>query len=233
MKRTQRIKLILDLIKNKRHADPEKETFLFQYEEFTKLPLLSDQVMLTQLFKRIQEESRCIIFIFPKIPEYQTEKPEKSMTIYEITDRIATYKLLNNLSNKDATLAITIHIEDLVKFDRYCKVIEEQLEEKNPALILNNEGSLYRIDTKGKEYLYPMVKTKSRYKIIHYLATEKRWVQSRELAEECEMNPKKIGKTIEQIRRQIEKFIKIKGNRIIESKKGLGYRAKNIKIKKN
>lgn len=240
MKRNQRIRLVLDLINKKSGASPKKETFYFQYEEFTTLPLLNDRVMLDQLFNRIQKESDCIIFILPKIPEHLIGKS----IIEEGSEKDAAFEALRNLYKKEEDVikldsetirsfsTITVHIEDPEKFDRYRKTIERELkEEKIPMLILNGMGKLYVKNGEGKERFYPMEKDGSRHRIVHYLATEKRWLTSKEIAEECNIDSTKVGKTIEQIRRNIEDFLEIRGNKIIESERGSGYRIKNIKIR--
>ena len=240
-KKPQRIKLILDLINKKRLANPEKETFYFQYEEFIKLPLLNDQVMLDQLFNRIQKESDCIVFILPKIPEHIMGK----VIIEEGSEGANVLKALRNLNpnNREDLIeldagtiksfsTITVHIEDFEKFNKYRKSIERELkEERVPMLILDNMGQLYIKGGEGQERSYPMKKDGSRYRIVYFLAKQKEWLLPRVLAEECEVDQKKIGKRIEQIRREIEKFLKIEGNRVIEGKKGIGYRIKNIKVK--
>jgi len=240
MKKNQRIKLILDLINKKRKAAPKKETFCFQYEELTKFPLLNDQIMLNQLFSRIQKESDCIVFILPKVPEHIIGKPiieegSREAAIFETIYDFSHNKKEDFIKLDAETIksfsTITIHIEDFIKFDKYNKKIKIELKkEKVSVLILNDNGELYNPNDK-ENYLYPMNIKKSRYRIVHYMATEREWLQSKELAEECGVDSKKVGKTIEQIRRKIEDFIKVKGNEIIESKRGLGYRIKNIKIK--
>lgn len=237
MKTDQRIKLILDLIKNRMKAKPDEEVFQIHYEELEKLPLLKNRVVIDQLLKKIQEESKCLTFILPKIPDHLIGKE-----IITAEERNSIFRELNKLNNVvelseealNSFSIITVYVENFEEFSRYYEKIRQQLKgEKIPAIILNNKGDLYVPSDKEKERLYPMEKDGLRYRIVYCLAKEKRWLLPEELAEKCEMESGKIGKTIEQIRRLIEKFLEIKGNEIIESKKGAGYRTTKIKIREN
>ncbi len=234
MKKNQRIKLILDLINKKRRANPEKETFYFKYEEFTKFPLLNDQLTLDRLLTGIQEESGCIIFILPKIPEHllgKTFVKPRYPSNFELYPRMGNAVEIDE-ATLESFITITVHIEDFEKFDKYYKKIGQKPEdEKIPVIILNDGGELYIPNGKEKKHSYPMEKSGLRYRIVHFLAQNKDYVQTRELAEMFEKKPQEIRKTIEQTRREIEKFLKIKGSKIIEGKKDYGYRIKNIKIK--
>ncbi len=237
MKTNQRIKLILDLIKNRAKAKPDEEVFQIRYEELEELPLLKNRVVIDQLLKKIQEESKCLTFILPKIPDYLIGKE-----IITAEERNAIFRELNKSNNSvelsEETLnsfsIITVYIENVEEFNRYYEKVRQQLKGKTvPIIFLNDKGGLYMLNDKGKRRLYPMKRDGLRYKMVYCLAKEKRWLQPEELAKECEMEYKKVGKTIEQIRRLIEKFLKIKGDEVIESGKGIGYRIKKIRIKES
>jgi len=214
-KSLKKIQLILEIIRKKKRDNPKKETFEFPLEEFKKFSLLSDTIGLNQVFKRIQKETKENVIIGIYDPSFECKDP------------IAGKIIINKLP------AVITHIENSEKLDAYYKKIEQQLKEKIPTLILNEEGELCRVDDKEKMLIYPMNPDKLRYKIVRYLALEKRWTPTKELAEEFEKETQKIRKTIEQIKRQIEKFLKIPGNEVVENKKGVGYRIKNVKIREN
>jgi hypothetical protein len=215
-KKVERIKLILDIVEQKIKSDPKKETFLIPINEIVNLPALGDSMSIDRIFKEIKKQTKENIVIEFHDQSFEYINP-KSGEIKQVAE----------------PLAIRVHIEDINEFNKYKKQIAQQLKKgfKIPMLILD-EGQLYRSDDKEKKLTYPMKMNRLPYKIVHYLAEEKQYVQTKELADRFGENSQEIRKTIGEIRQLIDERLKIPGNKIIESNNsGLGYRIKNIKLK--
>ena len=207
-KKVERIKLVLEAIQAKRKLYPQKETFNIPPEELSKFPVLRDGTGLILTFKEIEKETKGNVLI--SISGNEDSLAKKWMPVPPI---------------------IMAHVEDFQEFDRYRKHISQMIsDEKFVSLILNSEGRLY--NEKELRLFYPMELGGLRYKIVHFLASNKDWIATKDLAEQFGKTPREIRKTIEQIKRMVEKLLKITGNKVIENKKGLGYRIAKVKIKK-
>lgn len=226
----KRKKLILEIIKKRGNSEPARDTFEFVYEDFIpeksqpisglgvrSLAAEAERISLVHLFKTIEKESKSAVrFDFPK------RKPIKPLS-----------GLVSQLELREINRSVFyVYIRDFGKFNEYYKSII-QPPEKAPVLILNNEGKLSRVDNKKREFIYQMDPNGLRYKIVHYLATEKHFIQTTELAAEFKKEPQEIRKIIGEIREQITKKLKIPGDKIIENSPGSGYRIKNIRIRGN
>ena len=206
-KKVEKIRLVLEIIQFQRKLHPLRETFNIPPERFSKIPTLKDYNGLILTFKEIEKETKGNVLI--SISENEDSAAKEWMPVPPI---------------------ITAHIEDFQEFDKYRKQIS-QSGEKTPALILE-EGQLYRADDKERKLVYSMKLDKLPYKIACYLVEEKRYVQTKELADRFDESPQEIRKTIGEIRQLINERLKIPGNKIIESNNsGAGYRTKNIKLK--
>lgn len=225
----RRKKLILEIIKKRRNSEPTQDTFDFTYEDFIPeksrpIPGLGvkpfatepERISLAHLFKTIEKESKnAIEFDFPK------------------------RKLIKPLSGLVSQLELReinkptfyIHIYSFEKFNEYYKRII-QPSEKVPVLVLNNRGELSRVDNKKRKFIYQMDPNGLRYKMVYYLATEKRFVQTRELHEEFKKESQKIRKIIGEIRENITEKLKVPGDKIIENSPGSGYKIKNIRVRR-
>jgi hypothetical protein len=92
-----------------------------------------------------------------------------------------------------------------------------------PAVLhLNSVGDFWR-EPKEK-YCYPMGETSDRHKIVRYLATHNGYQKTSDVALALEKGEQSIRKEIGKIRDNIEKFLKLNGNEVIESRKESGYR---------
>jgi len=225
----KKIKAILEIIKKKATPESKSDTFEFSFEDFIpekSEPVLAgftifatetERISLRRIFERIQKENSGIKFVFPESTKRQ----------------INTFGLSQLEVRELAKPTFFINVEDSLKFDKYQKKIEQQLKEKVPALILNEEGTLYKTDDKERKFVYQMGSNGQRYDIVRYLVAEKRYVQTAELAREFERTMPQIRKTIAEIRKLITKKLKIPGDKIIETVAGGGYRTKNIKTKES
>jgi hypothetical protein len=225
----KKIKAALEIIKEKAVSEPKSDTFEFGFENFIpekSEPVLGgltifateiERISLRRMFERIQKENSGIKFVFPESTKKQ----------------INTFSLSQLEVRELAKPTFFINIEDTAKFDKYQKKIEQQLKERVPALILNKEGTLYRIDDKERKFVYQMGSNGLRYDLVRYLVAEKRYVQTAELAREFEKSLPQIRKTIAEIRKLITKKLKIPGDKIVETGAGGGYRTKNIKTKED
>ena len=225
----KKIKAILEIIKKKATPESKSDTFEFSFEDFIpekSEPVLAgftifatetERISLRRIFERIQKENSGIKFVFPESTKRQ----------------INTFGLSQLEVRELAKPTFFINVEDSLKFDKYQKKIEQQLKEKVPALILNEEGTLYKTDDKERKFVYQMGSNGQRYDIVRYLVAEKRYVQTAELAREFERTMPQIRKTIAEIRKLITKKLKIPGDKIIETGAGGGYRTKNIKTKES
>lgn len=223
-----KIKLALEVIKKRMASESKSDTLEFTFEEFIpeksepipgfnirNLATETERLSLRHLFQQIQKENSGIEFTFPEA----TQKQKNTIGLSPLQIR-ELYKPI-----------FYIYINDPKKFEEYHKKIV--LSSVGICLILNNKGELYTEKDKGKRLVYPMERNGLRYRMVYFLATQKQWIQTKNLADEFETTPEKIRKTIESIKRLVEKFLKISGDRVIENKKGLGYRITNIKIKKS
>ncbi len=104
------------------------------------------------------------------------------------------------------------------KYIKFTKIKEKS----KKVLHLNSIGELYK-EPKDK-YCYPMGES-GRGKIFRYLATHKDYQKTHEISETLGKKSKQSIRTeIAKIRLNIKKLLKIDGKKMIESKKGYGYR---------
>lgn len=102
------------------------------------------------------------------------------------------------------------------------RVIKKQKELKT-NLFLTPNGELYR-EPKNK-YCYSMDEKSKRYKIIHFLATNKGYQSTQSILIESGIkNEKTLRNEIRKIREKVTKYLKIKGKDFLEGKAGSGYR---------
>ncbi|NLJ49786.1 MAG: hypothetical protein GX428_09430 [Candidatus Atribacteria bacterium] len=216
-KKLERIKIVLDIIEKKIKSEPKKETFEIPLVEFIKMSKINDRISLEQIFKEIKEKTNENLLINIYDPSYEYDDPV-----------FRDDKVKINLP-----LAVSFHIEDADEFNKYKRLIERQIKTISDSftLILNDNGELY-IEGEKENKNYPMEMNALRHKIVRVLASRKEYVQTSDLADEFEISSDKIRRVIESTKRMIEKFLKINdGNKIIENKKGLGYRITKIKIR--
>lgn len=204
---------VLETIREQKEFKVKEYVFVISFDNFAEIPCSEDiKKELIDAFKIIQLETKGNVII-------KTRKPQFTNELLEVGEEMSP--------------SVLVQIKDYSKFNDYYTKNKRQINEGTlPTFILDNTG-LYKKDDKEKKLIYPIHQEGLRYNIIHYLATTKNWTQAKILSQEFGRKSIRIRKTIEQIKRQIEKFLKIPGGKIIESKIGLGYRVKNIKIKKN
>jgi len=102
-------------------------------------------------------------------------------------------------------------------------------------LFLNKVGDLWR---KPKDkYCYQMDEDSDRHKIIRYLATNNGFQRTKSISSALNnKSVKSIRTDVGKIRKNIKKFLKLEGNKVLGSKKGSGYRIEplhTIVIKNN
>jgi hypothetical protein len=127
----KKIKLILELIQKKKRFEPKKQTFKFGWEEFTKFPLLNDRIMLGQLFKRVEKESKCIVFLFSEIPPgkiFAVGNPY-SCTEYQ-KQRMGNHVIWVSEEEMEELRRFTVYIEDFEEFNNYYEEIRKKLREE-------------------------------------------------------------------------------------------------------
>lgn len=213
----QKIKVILKIIKERLEKEPEKETLELSFEELEKFPILSDSIGLNITLERIEEETKKNILI--RVTEgygtYYGDTEDAKDTAYRKIKLPPT---------------ILVHIENFEKFKKYYLDVQQWLRqgEEVPTLILNNRGELYRKNDRNKKQVYPMEPDGLRYRVFYYLAEQKGSFFAKELADEFGTTPKKIRKTLGEIKTLIKKNLKIAGGKIIENKRGGGYVIKKV-----
>lgn len=209
-----KINAVLETIQGQKEFKTKENVFVISLDNFAEIPCPENMVKeFIDAFKIIQSETNGNVVI-------KIGKPKFANEILKV--------------NEELSPSVLVQIKDYSEFNNYYKKNKNQIDkEKVSMFILDSDGKLYKMGDKEKKLVYPINTEGIRYGIVRYLATTKDWIQTIELMREFGKDSIGIMKTIEQIRRQIEKFLKIPGNKIIESKKGLGYRIKNIKIKEN
>lgn len=91
------------------------------------------------------------------------------------------------------------------------------------TLYLNNVGDFWR--EPKDQFCYPIGETSDRHKIVRYLATHPSYQQTSDIALALDGKDKQsVRKEIGKIRGNIEKFLKLDGEKVIEMRKGSGYR---------
>ena len=91
------------------------------------------------------------------------------------------------------------------------------------VLYLNDIGDLWR--EPKERFCYPIGETSSRHKIVRFLATHNGYQQTSDIAADLEGKDEQlVRKEIGKIRGNIEKLLKLKGEDVIEMRKGSGYR---------
>lgn len=120
-------------------------------------------------------------------------------------------------------------INDILK-----KYREKLLPETKKMPIINfnvEKGELYWINEKGKKFVCCLRLNSLNYKILYFLANEKKFIPTSEIANEYGKNNEIIRSIISKLRKSIKKNLKIDGKTIIEGGiPGKGYRVKNIKM---
>jgi predicted HTH transcriptional regulator len=128
---------------------------------------------------------------------------------------------------------ITAHIEvkELEKVNKRLKEYKEkEFEEKILINFDTEEGKLYWINENGKKFVCHLKVDSLPYKIIYFLAKEKNFVTTEELAEEYDKDKALIRSVISKLRKKLKQKLKIDGKKIIESIPSQGYRIRNVKI---
>ncbi|MFA6895588.1 MAG: HTH domain-containing protein [Candidatus Paceibacterota bacterium] len=227
-KDNDKIKSTLEAIKRRIASEPKSDIFEFSFEELipdkakpipgldiSEMATDSERLSLQHILQRIQKENSGIEFTFPD--SAQKQKSTLGLSQLQIRELCKP--------------TFYVHINDHKKFEEYYKKIA--ISSTDIHLTLNNKGELC-VEKDGKKTLtYSMEWGGQRYKIVYLLATRKEWIPTKYLAEEFNTTPEKIRKAIEQIKRLMEKFLKISGDKIIENKKGLGYKITKIKVIRN
>lgn len=170
------------------------------------------------------ENSSSVSFSISLLPN--PDEKEAILKQLEKTEKILTIKKLSADS-----VSITVNKK---KFESYYKKIENLKKGKRKLkFILNSNGELYRTDDEKRKFVYLMDPKKLRYKIVHFLAEQKEFVPTSDLASELNKKAPEIRKNIGEIRRLIKERLRIPGSEIVESNPGSGYRIKNVKLKEN
>ena len=107
----QKIKAILEIVRERKAREPGKETFSFTFEEFQKSLVLKDATGLSLSFGEIQKEDSGIVFLFPEIPK----EPQQHGA------------LAGGSLYWGPPLLFHIHIKDLEKFNEYYKEVKRRL----------------------------------------------------------------------------------------------------------
>ena len=91
------------------------------------------------------------------------------------------------------------------------------------TLYLTATGNLWR--TPQNKFCYPIGETSKRYDIIQFLVYNRGFQKTSIISNELKIKETQyVRTTIAKMRRNINRFLKIKGTTLIESKKGSGYR---------
>ena len=91
------------------------------------------------------------------------------------------------------------------------------------TLYLSSVGDLWR--EPKERFCYPIGETSSRHKIVRFLATHNGYQKTSDIALDLEGKDEQlVRKEIGKIRGNIGKFLKLKGDDVIEMRKGSGYR---------
>jgi hypothetical protein len=124
-----------------------------------------------------------------------------------------------------------IEVKELEKVNKKLKKYKEkEFEEKILINFDTEEGKLYWINEKGGKFVCHLNVDSLPYKIIYFLAKEKNFVTTEELAEEYDKDKALIRSVISKLRKKLKQKLKIDGKKIIESIPSQGYRIRNVKI---
>jgi hypothetical protein len=209
----ERIRKALDFLKSKIELEPEKETFSVQHAELSNFsPLLKDVELLEMAFKKILEDSKGNI----KVEVRWTDIPFTTAT-----------------GGKMANCNIWFYVADYQKFLEYQNQVIQVLKNTTDVrhLILA-DTKLYEEGSPQRYYSFRGKKS-LRYKLMIFLATEKTYIETKNLIDlrEKRTTTAVIRKTIGQIRDGIEKDLKINADSVIESDGSSGYRIANVTVK--
>lgn len=212
-KSIERIRAILAFIKHKTELEPAKEVFSVKPSELRQFnSYLNDIELLDISFKKITEESNGDI----KIEVRWSDIPFTTATGTKMTD-----------------CSVRFYIADNNKLDAYLYQIDQDLiSKKTKVQLILADTKLY--DAENPKLNYSFRGTKSlRYKIFLKLATEKEYIETRDLTDvrDKKTSTEMVRKTIGQIRDGIENKLKINPESVIESNGFAGYRIANVTIK--
>ncbi|MCB9811261.1 HTH domain-containing protein [Candidatus Nomurabacteria bacterium] len=126
-------------------------------------------------------------------------------------------------------LTYTIFFFDNFKLDAKAYLDEEK---RNISASQSGNSTILYIDSNGNfwhgdknKFCYEMGAKSNRFLTVKFLNDNEGFQPTRELAEKLDVpNAQNVRTEIKKIRNNITKYLKIDGERIIESKKGSGYR---------
>lgn len=179
---------------------------------------------LTAPIKQIEEQIKKVNEIYEG-----TKTPNVSIipsTVLKTKQNAEIVSELRNINNKIEGLitqkSIPVKITEIPEL-KIKKSEAKKKPIKKTILYLNQNGDLYR-EPKDR-YCYPMGEKSNRHRIIRFLATNKGYQFTELIARELGIESEKTIRTeIGKIRKNIEKYLKIKGKDFLQGKKESGYR---------
>jgi biotin operon repressor len=152
-----------------------------------------------------------------------------------ILDKLETIELIKTYAEtgqdfgiQELTYTILFHDDFKSRAKEYLgkenKAEAVQVTEKQPTILyIDTDGNFWHGDK--NKFCYSMGATSNRFLTIKFLNDNEGFLPTRELAEKLGVtNVQNVMTEIKKIRNNIENFLKIDGEKIIESKKGSGYR---------
>jgi hypothetical protein len=213
-KQLERIKALLELGIQKTKKEPDKDTFIFFNCGVLSLPT-------HPLFK----DNRGLIIAGEKIA-LDTNKvinfecvPSKPLTV--------------NDSLSGGGYKYVFYIGDTAVLKKEYEKVKSELENIHPNFILDTKPNLARLYVEAKpDAHYEMKKGSLRYKLLSFLAKQKKFIATTLLAERFDVDKEKIWGTVDDVRGAVNKKCHISRESLFENdaSTSTGYRVTNVKI---
>ncbi|HEY1041129.1 MAG TPA: hypothetical protein VGE63_00180 [Candidatus Paceibacterota bacterium] len=206
----ERIKKILDFLKEQIEQNPDVEAFTLGSGQLSNFHALLQNSELVQFsFDQIREESKENIKIeFRQSPSGITTVTDG--TVHEVM--------------------VWFYVADNSKFKEYRNEIARKLEREMSArnFILDSDGFFY---PEGVDKKHQLEKDSDRYQLLYFLAKEKEYVATKEISEKLDMPVPRVRKVVDEIRNIVVKKWELPRSVLFESDNVSGYRVTNVNLK--
>jgi hypothetical protein len=181
-------------------------------------------VSIEELYKVIKINDYDVL----KITLDKLEKELQADFRYKTNQFVVYY---NGKNYARSNLGIKIIVDDDKKLNKYLEKIEKKLNEKEDEkykFILDDESKLFLQNSDIPPY--KMEKGALRLKLLTYLAKEKKFIQTKDLATLFKVTEIIIRKTVNEIRTEVEIKLKVPKKSIIKNSPSVGYKVDNVKL---
>ncbi len=211
-----RVAKILEFIEAQYRSNPDKETLLLDASKIFRFdPLLDDTDLLKMSFGKIADETNGNIKV-----ELRLGPPRRGDT----TDP----------SHVNYDLYVWFYVEDQNKFKEYQNSVRLKIERETKAVqfILDSEGFFYPEGTEP-EHRHQLKRNSDRYQLLYFLAKERKYLPTKEIAEKLEVSPLVIRKKVDEIRKIVTDKWSLPREALFESDNTSGYRVTNVTVKES